>query len=85
MSLLQQGTYGLNSKQSVGYNRAPDNFLQQGVADASLGAKGVFLQNPEVFFTPKFLHMSAFRIWKCRLGKRKIAAQNRSHYLPIPY
>ena len=29
--------------------RAPDNFLKQGVADASLEAKGVFLQNPEVF------------------------------------
>ena len=50
-------------------NRAPDNFLKQGVADASLGAKGVFLQNPEVFFTPKFLHKSVFRIWKFSLGK----------------
>ena len=29
--------------------RAPDNFLKQGVADASLEANGVFLQNPEVF------------------------------------
>ena len=34
--------------------RAPDNFLKQGVADASLGAKGVFLQNPEVFSLPSF-------------------------------
>ena len=34
--------------------RAPDNFLKQGVADASLGAKGVFLQNPEVFSHPNF-------------------------------
>ena len=40
--------------------RAPDNFLKQGVADASLEAKGVFLQNPEVFFTPKFLHNGVF-------------------------
>ena len=63
---------------------APDNFLKQGVADASLGAKGVLLQNPEVFFTPKFLHKSVYRSWKFRLGKRKIAALNRSHNLPIP-
>ena len=34
--------------------RAPDNFLKQGVADASLQAKGVFLQNPEVFSLPSF-------------------------------
>ena len=34
--------------------RAPDNFLKQGVADTSLGAKGVFLQNPEVFSLPSF-------------------------------
>ena len=34
--------------------RAPDNFLKRGVADASLGAKGVFLQNPEVFSLPSF-------------------------------
>ena len=37
-----------------GMSRAPDNFLKQGVADASLEAKGIFLQNAEVFFTPKF-------------------------------
>ena len=70
---------------SSNLSRAPDNFLKQGVADASLGAKGVFLQNPENFFTPKFLHASVFRIWKFSQGKIKIAAQNRSHYLPIPY
>ena len=35
-------------------NRAPDNFLKQGVADASLEAKGVFLQNAEVFSLPSF-------------------------------
>ena len=35
-------------------DRAPDNFLKQGVANASLGAKGVFLQNPEVFSLPNF-------------------------------
>ena len=39
--------------------RAPDNFLKQGVADASLEVEGVFLQNAEVFFTPKF-YLSAF-------------------------
>ena len=37
-----------------GQGRAPDNFLKQGVADALLGAKGVFLQNPEVFPLPTF-------------------------------
>ena len=36
------------------FGRAPDNFLKQGVADASLGAKGIFLQNPEVFSLPSF-------------------------------
>ena len=35
--------------------RAPDNFLKQGVADASLEANGVFLQNPEVFSLPSFI------------------------------
>ena len=40
-------------------NRAPDNFLKQGVADASLEAKGVFLQNPEVLSLPSF-HSRAF-------------------------
>ena len=34
--------------------RAPDNFLKQGVAAASLEAKGFFLQNPEVFSLPIF-------------------------------
>ena len=34
--------------------RAPDNLLKQGVADASLEAKGVFLQNLEVFSLPSF-------------------------------
>ena len=34
--------------------RAPDNFLKQGVADVSLEAKGVFLQNAEVFSLPNF-------------------------------
>ena len=47
--------------------RAPGNFLKQGVADASLEAKGVFLQNPEVFFTPKFLHKGVFRSCKSSL------------------
>ena len=42
-------------------HRAPDNFLKQRVADTSLEAMGVFLQNPEVFFTPKFLHKGVFR------------------------
>ena len=48
-------------------HRAPDNFLKQGVADALLEAKGVFQQNPEVFFTPKFLHKGVFRSCKSSL------------------
>ena len=36
--------------------RPPSTFLKQGVADASLKAKGVFLPIPEVFSTPKSLH-----------------------------
>ena len=35
-------------------SRAIDSFLKQGVADALLEAKGVFLQNPEVFSLPSF-------------------------------
>ena len=52
--------YGLTETCGAGtvtdgrYYRAPDNFLKQGVADTSLGAKGVFLQNPEVFSLPSF-------------------------------
>ena len=57
-------------------NRAPDNFLKQGVADASLEAKGVFLQNPEVFFTPKFLDKAFIEIANLVLGDRKNAAHN---------
>ena len=51
----------------VSESRAPDNFLKQGVADPSLEAKGVFLQNLEIFFTPKFLHKGVFRSCKSSL------------------
>ena len=40
--------------------RAPDNFLKQGVADASLEAKGVVLQNPEVFFNSQVFTQGRF-------------------------
>ena len=44
----------LSERKLKGLARAPDNFLKQGVADTSLGAKGVFLQYPEVFSLPNF-------------------------------
>ena len=47
--------------------RASDNFLKQGVDDASLEAKGIFLQNPEFFFTFKFLHKGVSRSCKSSL------------------
>ena len=42
--------------------RAPDNFLKQGVADASLEAKGVFLQNAEVFSLPSFTPVGFYKL-----------------------
>ena len=42
--------------------RAPDNFLKQGVADASLEAKGVFLQNAEVFSLPSFTPVRFYKL-----------------------
>ena len=65
--------------------RAPDNFLKQGVADPSLEAKGVILQNPEVFFTPKFLHKAFLEVANLVLGNRKNAAYNWSLNLPTLY
>ena len=41
---------------------APDNFLKQGVADASLEAKGVFLQNAEVFSLPSFTPVRFYKL-----------------------
>ena len=43
-------------------SRAPDNFLKQGVADASLEAKGVFLQNAEVFSLPSFTPVRFYKL-----------------------
>ena len=65
--------------------RAPDNFLKQAVADASLEAKGVFLQNPEVFSLPSFYTRAFLEVANLALGKRKNAAHNRSHNLPTLY
>ena len=65
--------------------RAPDNFLKQGVADASLEVKGVFLQNPEVFITPKFLYRAFLEVANLVLGNRKNAAHNWSLNLPTLY
>ena len=42
--------------------RAPDNFLKQGVADASLEAKGVFLQNAEDFSLPSFTQVRFYKL-----------------------
>ena len=39
-------------------------FFKQRIADAPLGAKGVFLQNSVVFLTPKCLNKSVFRSCK---------------------
>ena len=48
-------TRALDKQEYSGDNhRAQDNFLKQGVADASLEAKGVFLQHPEFFSLPMF-------------------------------
>ena len=69
---------------SVTVIRAPDNFLKQGVADASLEAKGLFLQNPEVFSLPSFYTRAFLEVANLALGKRK-NAHNRSHYLPTLY
>ena len=43
-------------------SRAPDNFLKQAVADASLEAKGVFLQNAEVFSLPSFTQVRFYKL-----------------------
>ena len=54
LSRLVGSNEGSQSKFLFRNIRAPDNFLKQGVADASLEAKGIFLQNPEVFSLPSF-------------------------------
>ena len=58
MGLFRKGKIGIIAKFHR-TDRAPDNFLKQGVADASLEANGVCLQNPEVFSLPRF-YTSAF-------------------------
>lgn len=63
--------------------RAPDYFLKLGVADVSLGAKGVFMQTPAVFSLPSFYTRAFSEVSNLVLGKRKIAAHNRSHNLLI--
>ena len=65
----------------LGLSRAPDNFLKQGVADASLEAKGVFLQNLEVFSLPNFYTRAFLEVANLVVGKRKNAAHNQSHKL----
>ena len=42
--------------------RAQDNFFKQGVADASLEAKGDFLQNAEVFSLPIFKQVCFYKL-----------------------
>ena len=54
------------------YCRALDNFFKQGVADASLGSNGIFLQNAVIFFfTPNFQHRSIFLSNKFRYREKK--------------
>ena len=60
--------------------RAPDNFLMQGVADASLEAKGIFKQNPDVFSLPSFYTQAFLEVANLVLGNRKKAAHNQSLY-----
>ena len=66
----------------MGIIRAPDSLLKQGVADGSLEASGVFLQNPEVFVTPKFYTRAFLEVAILVLGNGKNAAYNRSLNLP---
>ena len=66
-------------------HRASDNFLKQGVADASLEAKGVFLQNPNVFSLPSFYTREFLEVANLVFGKGKYAPHNRSHNLSTLY
>ena len=50
------------TKVVTGFHRAPDNFLKQGVSDASLEAKGVFLQNAEAFSLPSFTQVRFYKL-----------------------
>ena len=54
LTFLKLGRYVSNLDRDQFFYRAPDNFLKQGVAEASLEAKGVFLQNQVVFSLPSF-------------------------------
>ena len=66
--------------------RAPDSFLkEQGVADTSLEAKDIFLQNPEIFSFPSFYIRAFLEVANLVLGKRKNAAHNWSHNLLTLY
>ena len=79
MKLLFASKFYVTSE--VLHTRAPDNFLKQGVADTSLGVKGVFLQNPVVFSVPCFYTRAFLEVTNLVLGKRKIAAHNQPHNL----
>ena len=69
----------------INISRAPDSFLKPGVADASLEAMGVFLQNPEVFSLPSFHTWAFLEVANLVLDNRKNAAHYRSHNLQILY
>ena len=66
-------------------HRAPDIFLKHGVADTSLEAKGVFLQNPGVFSLPSFYTRAFLEVANLVLSNRKNAAHNWSLNLPSLY
>ena len=53
---------GIEDRKILIKSRAPDNFLKQGVADALLEAKGVFLQNAEVFSLPSFTPVRFYKL-----------------------
>ena len=52
--------------------RAPDNFLKQGVADSLLEAKGIFLQNLEVFSLHSFYTKAFLEVANLVLVKGKL-------------
>ena len=54
--------YCISSVIRLRFFRAPDNFLKQGVADASFEARGVFLQNAEVFSLPSFTKVRFYKL-----------------------
>ena len=70
---------------SLTSSRAPDNLLKPGVADALLEAKGIFLQNQEVFSLQSFYTRAFLEVANLVLGNRKNAGHHWSLNLPTLY